>query len=440
MKNNYPEQSPYLLVSDSEGNIFENKSCYVTGRVGFGNSHIPKEEFIELPEGSELFYLPGRKPVGINIKTGLPEVVNNCLAVAAFVAPAYTIKYHACWETMPGAPGLPLFAYSAAGWVKNKFWVPALRIDNEIRQDCNQFNQKKVIAGITFYKNKFRNNRLIEHLSYCAKVYYCPAARNFFLRRWEAPLPTSPSCNAQCLGCISYQPKEAGIVSTQNRITFIPLPEEIAEIAVEHLENAPEPVVSFGQGCEGEPLLVWETICEAIKIIRRKTKNGVINLNTNAGNPHAVEQLCKAGLQSIRISINSFNKETYTSYFRPRNYSFDDVIESFYIARRNNIWKSVNYFVFPGITDRQGEYELLKKSVIDYGINMIQWRNFNIDPEWYLHEVIKSTGEKTLGIVQEINLLRKEFPGLAHGYFNPGLAVINKYLNIESGKYKDNNR
>ena len=31
-----------------------------------------------------------------------------------------------------------------------------------------------------------------------------------------------------------------------------------------HLETAPYPLISFGQGCEGEPLLMWETIRDAI--------------------------------------------------------------------------------------------------------------------------------------------------------------------------------
>jgi molybdenum cofactor biosynthesis enzyme MoaA len=81
--------------------------------------------------------------------------------------------------------------------------------------------------------------------------------------------------------------------------------EEIVEFTVPHLETAPYPIISFGQGCEGEPLLMWETIRDAIKEIRKHTSKGSININTNGSNPAAVKILCEAGLNSIRVSTNS---------------------------------------------------------------------------------------------------------------------------------------
>src|SRR5258705_487019 len=87
--------------------------------------------------------------------------------------------------------------------------------------------------------------------------------------------------NANCIGCISFQPAEEEIVSTQDRLSFKPTPEEIVEFTVPHLQTAPFPIVSFGQGCEGEPLLMWETIRESIIEMRRHTQRGSININTN---------------------------------------------------------------------------------------------------------------------------------------------------------------
>ena len=428
MKNIHPDKIPYQLISDENGNFFEDTRYLVVGRSG--NQCIPlnKEDFIELPFGSDFFFLPGRKSIGFNVKTQKIETNHSGLAVAAFVAPAYTVAYSAAWETFPEAPRLPLYAYSAIGWYKNKFWVPALRIDPDIRQDCDQFDQKKVIAGSKKMLKNNKQNRLLQHISHCALVYFCPAARNYFLNRWEAPLPTSPTCNSQCLGCISYQPKESKISSTQNRITFVPTPEEIAEIAISHLDSAPNPVVSFGQGCEGEPLMVWETLRESIKIIRKKTQNGIINLNTNASKPEAIEELCKAGLQSIRVSVNSLKEDFYNAYYKPRNYSFSDVMASLEISNKYNIWKSLNYFVFPGTTDLETEYQQLRKSIVMYNVNMIQWRNFNIDPDWYLQTINLDNNESTIGINKLINMIKKEFPGLYHGYFNPGKEIIERYL------------
>ncbi|MEI9943120.1 MAG: hypothetical protein WDN26_02780 [Chitinophagaceae bacterium] len=117
----------------------------------------------------------------------------------------------------------------------------------------------------------YPHNRLVNHLgNNCALTYQCPAARNYFLGRWECPVPSSPACNANCVGCISLQPDEETIVSTQDRLAFKPTPEEIVEFTVPAiLKLLPTPIISFGQGCEGEPLLMWETLCEAIKEIRK---------------------------------------------------------------------------------------------------------------------------------------------------------------------------
>jgi pyruvate-formate lyase-activating enzyme len=216
----------------------------------------------------------------------------------------------------------------------------------------------------------------------------------------------------------------AYLAFTQNRITFIPKPEEIAEIAIAHLETAPNPVVSFGQGCEGEPLLVWETMCEAIRLIRAKTLKGIINLNTNASKPKAVEEMCRAGLQSMRVSMNSVQEQNYLKYYQPVNYSFADVLESINIARSYDAWVSINYFVFPGYTDEAREVEALRKFIKEYDISMIQWRNFNIDPEWYAEVVPPVASGEFIGTKNLVDALRKEFPKLYHGYFNPGSEIV----------------
>lgn len=421
---------PYLLYANDCGEIFEDTSLLMTGASGLQTILPESGWLIELPIGSDIFHLPGRRPIGWNPRTRKFEICKKGWAVSAFVAPAYTIFAHSAWKTGKGAPRLPLYAYCAVGWYKNKFYVPAMRIDPDIRQDCNQFNQKTVIKNAKAWLKVNPGNRLLKHLSHCALVYFCPAARNYFLNRWEAPLPTSPTCNSRCLGCISYQPKNTGVVSTQNRITFVPTAGEIAEIAIAHLETAPDPVVSFGQGCEGEPLMVWETLRDAIRLIREKTKKGIINLNSNASRPEAVDAMCKAGLESIRVSMNSAQEEVYNAYYKPNGYTFSDVLKSVETARRNGIWISLNYFVFPGVTDLEEEKMKLIEIIEKYKVNMIQWRNFNIDPEWYLSEINDHIGGKTSGVRSLISFIQKNYPWVYNGYFNPGKDIIHSYMKI----------
>lgn len=419
------QQSPYILYSDGKGNIFEDTSLYVTGRSGWDAFEVPLDEWIELPNGGSLYELPGRKGIGIDVLTGEMRLCEKGWAVAAFIPPAHTGFYLAAYETEKDAPTLPLFCYTAAGWLNNKFYVPATRIESDIRQDCEGYDQKKVEAGVAVLQKQYSHNRLVSHLTNnCALTYTCPAARNFSLGRWECPVPVSPACNANCVGCISLQPDEEAIVSTQDRLTFKPTVEEIVEFTVPHLETAPFPIISFGQGCEGEPLLMWETIKDAIIEIRKHTKKGSININTNGSKPDAVRALCEAGLDSIRVSTNSARRETYMPYYRPNNYDFNDIIESLKVVSSLGGWTSINYFVFPGMTDSVEEYEALRLLIKSTGLKMIQWRNFNIDPDWYLGKIGVTEIGECLGVYQLQQLIKEEFPDLKFGYFNPPIERI----------------
>mgnify|MGYP000653223797 CR=1 FL=1 len=418
-------QSPYILYSDGEGNIYEDTSLYVVGRAGWDAMPIDPADWIELPEGGNLYELPGRRGIGLDVETGEMRLCDKGWAVAAFIPPAHTGLYIAAYETEAEAPTLPLFCYTAAGWLDNKTYVPAVRIEQDIRQECAGYDDAIIASGTETLLANYPHNRLVKHLmENCCMTYNCPAARNFSMSRWECPVPTSPACNANCIGCISFQPSDETIVSTQDRLTFKPTAEEIVEFTVPHLNNAPFPLISFGQGCEGEPLLMWETIRESIIEIRKHTDKGSININTNGSKPDAVKALCEVGLNSIRVSTNSARKHIYEPYYRPNNYQFEDIIESLKVMRSYGGWASINYFVFPGMTDSVEEYEALRKLIIDTDLTMIQWRNFNIDPDWYMGKIgVNETGEM-LGVKQLMSLIADEFPKVKFGYFNPPIERI----------------
>ena len=412
--------SPFLLYSDGQGNIFEDTSLYVLGRSGWDAVEVDPEDWIPLPEGGNLYELPGRRGIGMDVLSGEIRLCEKGWAVAAFIPPAHTGFYMAAYETLPDAPTLPLFCYTAAGWHNDIFYVPAIRIEQDIRQECSGFDDIKIQEGLAVSLNAYPNNRLVKHLAEnCCLTYHCPAARNYFMGRWECPIPISPACNANCIGCISFQPEEETIVSTQDRLTFKPTAQEVIEYTVPHLQTAPFPIVSFGQGCEGEPLLMWETIREAIIEIRKHTDRGSININTNGSNPKAVEALIKAGLDSIRVSTNSAREDIYTKYYRPNNYTFNDIVQSLKIAGEMGAWTSINYFVFPGMTDSAAELDALRNLIEETNLKMIQWRNFNIDPDWYLGKInVQDTGER-YGVRQFMDIIHEEFPDVKFGYFNP---------------------
>jgi len=425
----HPDEIPSLVYANQKGEIKNYPEIHMAGRSGNFNFKPALEDLIPLPEGSELFLLPDRLPIGISPEDNSPVLLDHdpdapgeiIQAVAAFMAPAHTAIQTAAYEAVRDdlAP-LPLFAYTAVGWHDGRFWVTAFRSDSDCRQDARSFDSEKIKKKTIQKLTKNPRNRLIQHLGKCCLTYGCPAARNYFLGRWEAPLPTSPTCNARCVGCISLQPSGC-CPATQDRINFVPKVSEISGIAVPHLEQAQQAVVSFGQGCEGEPLMQASTLEKAIRSIRSKTECGTINLNSNASLPGQIKLLAEAGLDSLRVSLNSARESCHTSYYRPVNFSFADVLKSIDAMKQADKFVSLNYFILPGFTDDPDEFAALCKLIDDHQPDLIKLRNLNMDPGWYLDTVKYQPSQAPMGISNWLAEIKKLFPALRFGYFNPSL-------------------
>jgi molybdenum cofactor biosynthesis enzyme MoaA len=153
----------------------------------------------------------------------------------------------------------------------------------------------------------------------------------------------------------------------------------------------------------------------SIRTLRERTDRGTINLNTNGSLPEKVATLCEAGLDSLRVTINSPHEEFYRRYHRPRGYTFGKVTDSLIKAKERGVYTSINLLVFPGVTDRESEVQGLIKLVRRTRLDLIQMRNLNIDPDLYLKAMGKGQG---VGIPQMIDRLKQEFPSLQFGYFN----------------------
>jgi pyruvate-formate lyase-activating enzyme len=419
--------SPLLLYADAQGNILECPELEAIGSAAGRWRRPPAEEWLPLPPGSELFLLPERLPVGHDPRTGRFQVLDRdpasggpVSAVAAFVAPAHTQLASAAYVRAGEAPLLPLFAYTAAGWREDGIVASAVRVDPDPRQDIERFDPEEVARRTRARLRADPGNRLLQHLGRCSLSYGCPAARNLFLGRWEAPLPTSPTCNARCLGCISLQ-EQSGVCATQERIDFVPKVEEICGVAVPHLRRASRAVASFGQGCEGEPLMQWRLLEQSVRRARQATSRGTLNLNTNASLPQPLLRLRDAGLDSIRVSLNSCRPRYYHGYYRPNGYTLEEVRRAATGFKAAGGFLSLNYFVLPGFTDEPEELESLCAFLQECGADLIQLRNLNIDPEWYLNQLGYAPAGEPSGVLRWLEILRGRFPSLAFGYYNPCL-------------------
>ena len=415
------------LVANAAGEIFELDGYAAVGMAGTTQRPLTLKNTCSMPFGSELMYLPDRRPVLFNLHSGHIETVTEnpyasgqpLFPVSVFNSPGYVISYLGAYVETPKAQTLPLFSYGAVGWHRGKFRSAVVGVDREKRQDLRMMKPDDVAVGIGKMRKQMPANRLRSHLEKCALQFGCPAAKNFFLGRYEAPLPAAEQCNARCLGCLSLQ-KHSDIPHSQDRIGFTPSPEEIAEVALAHIKRVDQSVVSFGQGCEGDPLLAADVIAPAIRLIRSETDRGTINMNTNASLPQALQKVIDAGLDSVRISLNSVRENCYHAYFRPKGYGFFDVLKSIELAAGSDLFVAINYLNCPGFTDTPPEIGAFRRFLKAYPIHMIQWRNLNFDPLRYykIMDGVAPNGAP-IGMKNLLEQIRQEFPQLKFGYFNP---------------------
>jgi pyruvate-formate lyase-activating enzyme len=406
---------PYVIYCTPDGEIQDEPRLHA---LAFGGQPLEPTDLIPLPDGATLSMMPDRLAVGEK-RTGEPEVIarSRGWAAAALLPIGYTRTLLPAYEKVPDTEPLPFFGYSAVAGMNGRLYVAALRTDDPRKWHPHAFNGHALKRLVREKRAAFPNNRVVAQHAHCALDYSCPTASNLFFGRWEMAIAVSPGCNARCIGCISKQ-EEENLISPQDRLTFIPAVEEILEVAIPHLEQAEDAIVSFGQGCEGEPLLQWRRIEQAIRAMRARTAKGVININTNASNPRWLQRLYDAGLDTIRASTISGHPETYTAYYRPIGYSFEDVKESLKRARDAGVYSSINLLCFPGMIDREREVEALLAFVKETGLRLIQLRNLNIDPEVLLPRMpaLDSMG-KPLGMHMMIEVIKREAPGVEIGNF-----------------------
>jgi pyruvate-formate lyase-activating enzyme len=343
---------------------------------------VRPDELIEAPPGTVSALLPGRTPLLVAGRAPARETTLAALLPAGctrLLLPAYAAR--------EGAPQLPLFGYTFACVVDDALHVAAMRTDESTDWKPRYFADGELDALIAARQALDPANRTLAQVALCSREYGCFTAQNVFLERGEAALPVSPKCNAACVGCISELEAGSAIPSPQMRIAYEPQSAELARIGIHHLERVADGIVSFGQGCEGEPLLRAPIIARAIEAIRARCPNGTLNLNTNGSLPRSLRRLIDAGLQAVRISLNSFRPGVYAAYYRPAGYELADVFESIALAVSAGLRVSLNYLTHPGVTDERAEIEAAETFLSAHLVTMIQTRTLNIDPAIYFARV-----------------------------------------------------
>jgi len=405
------------LFANRDGEVMEFPGLEMLARSGLQWVVPEGGEMIPLPNGASLVAVPNQLPVGWDGER--PRLLNppsegmSIQAVAALLPQGFTRTLLPAYVSPSSSPAIPLLGYAAVGFRAGRIWVAAVQSDLHRNWHPHYFNTEGLPRRISMMLQRFPSNRILRQLAHCALQYSCYTAQNIFYRRWEGGIPTMTACNADCLGCISES--HLPVDSPQQRLDFRPSIGEISELGLAHLLQARQGIISFGQGCEGEPSLNAGDLAAAIAHIRLRTDQGTININTNAGYTQGIQQLCRAGLDAVRVTVFSLRQDNYMSYHRPHNYQFSDVTASIEFARQAGVKVSLNLLTLPGFTDREEEVEALLLFVQKYGVDMIQLRNLNIDPDQILRIFPKGGG--VIGIPGMIGMLQAELPGTVIGSY-----------------------
>ena len=422
---------PKLLFADDGGAVYDHPALLAAVRSG-DDLRAPPERPLRAPEGTTLCLLPGRRPVGIDPDTGALVVLHEVKigrrrivphAVGATLPPGYTRTFlpaaaRPALPTVEEAPVLPQWAYTAAGLAPDGPAVWAMHTDRR-RHWSPRRHSTADLPRLVEAALASTPNPIYQQLARCALEWRCFTAQNTFYGRDEGAIPSSASCNAACIGCLSEQ-QEGMPPSSHERIARPPTAEEMAEVAVRHLERASGRVmVSFGQGCEGEPLTRWKEIERALRLVRARTGRGSLHVNTNGSLPDALGRLVAAGIDSVRISINSASPDLYDAYYRPSGYGLADVARSIRVAKAKGAYVALNLLTFPGVTDREGEAERLCRLVAKTRVDQVQTRPLAIDPDVYLALArTRGAGGAAIGVRRLVAALRAARPGLVVGNFS----------------------
>lgn len=401
------------LYADENGEIFFAAGMAGAARLGNEVVRLTEDMLIPLPDAADLMFLPERRAVGYDKKGNLTTLPGR--AVSAVLPAGYTRLFLPAFRKEKDASMLPLFGYTAVALRKGSLYAAALYTDKNDKWDPLKYNTRALKRHVRALKQKFPDNRLVVHLAHCSLEWHCCTAQNLFYHRWEAGIPVSPVCNANCLGCISLQPAEC-CPSPQSRISFHPTVAEVTELSVYHLSEAPDAIISFGQGCEGEPSLAANVIAESIRATRAKTNRGQININTNAGFTDGIKKIVDAGLDTMRVSMISARNESYQAYYRA-GYSLENVKASIRYALEHGVYVSLNLLYFPGFNDRPEELDAWKDFFREQPVQMIQIRNLNLDPDYFL-KIMPTENGKPLGVQTFLHELRETFPTMAIGSFS----------------------
>ncbi len=362
--------------------------------------------------------LPGRRPIGWDPNgRSLTEVDSidvdgkrrRVWAVAAVMLPDWLRLRRPACTLEAGAPPLAPEAYTEAGWMGDGIVVAAVRLGPRGPRAVREQHASDAAGRVRRRVASTLGNRLLQHLARCALELSCGLAWNVFFGCGEAFLPVSVSCDANCWGCVSIRPGRGGSTPAA-RARAVARVKDLVDVALEHLRTDPASTVTFGLGRNGDLELACERIERSILAIRSRSQAGMLNLDTQVLDPAWIARLCNAGLDAIRISLNSAVAGHFERWYGSGRGGFEELRGVLGVARGKGTHLSLSLLTQPGFSDRPSEVEALLRLIDEFGIERLQLRNLPADPDAYL--ALFPSPEAPAGMGALLRRLKRDAPNL----------------------------
>jgi pyruvate-formate lyase-activating enzyme len=388
----HADRSGRILVADHPALVFD------------GIKHVPLTEAIPLPGDTPVVGV--EREALASERSGRPRRLGaGRLAAAALLAPGHLRTHLPAYVDEPGKADLAPRQYAAvAADEAGALVVAAVAIEpDQMPRRAKSDVADKVAAGLRAHPG----DRMVRQLARCAREYACRPAAGCFFTDAECALPIAAPSNERPPASIA--PMRDGDAEPTEAAAFHPSADEIADRAVAHFEAGGR-IASFGQACEGEPLLAARELEEAVAQIRLRTRGGTIHLNTNGSTPAGLRRLRSAGLDSIGVRMISARAGTYESLHGPDGYRFPDVRATLRLATELRLAITLRVLVLPGVFDRADELVDLIALLAELpeGSTLLV-RDLHADPLRALAR-LHSRGIEPIGIRAAIERIKRDAP------------------------------
>ena len=326
--------------------------------------------------------MPGRHP----LTTIGPIAGRTALAVA--LPAGYTRLLVPAYATQRDAPALPLFGYTFACAVDDRLLVAAMKTDESDDWKPRRFKRGELEGADRAAARTRGRATACSSRSRSARASTAALPRRTFFsnaakRRCRSPRSAMPAASAASRSRTrtpAYRRRKRAS-STRSRLR------SSRRWRFTIWSASKSGIVSFRTRVRGRAAAALGHDRPRDRAHSRRRGNGTINSNTNGSQPHRLARCIDAGLQAVRISLNSFRPQRLRGLLPSAGIRLEDVFESIRSGGRTRARVSLNLLTHPGVTDDVEEIEAMEAFLREAPVAMIQTRTLNIDPALYFETV-----------------------------------------------------